>query len=119
MRAQQLTFPELELARRTGHAAAQAAADRADRNAPGWVDDAVAALRCFARHQVAVFTIEQARGVIETQPGITEPTDKRAWGHVTRRAEAEGYIERVRGGYAPATSSSGSPKPLYRRGRAA
>lgn len=119
MRAQQLTFPELELARRTGHVAAQAAADRAERTAPGWISDAVDALRRFARNQVAVFTIEQARCVIETQPGIPEPTDKRAWGHVTRRAEAEGFIERVRNGYAPATSSNGSPKPLYRRGRAA
>lgn len=108
---QQLT---LELAREAGHAAAERCADKADRLAPGWIESAVEGLRRFAAHQRCFFTIEAARAVVASElPPVGE---LRAWGRVTQLAVKRGFIERVKGGYAPAASSNGSEKPLYRRG---
>lgn len=108
---QQLT---LELAREAGHAAAQACADKADKLDPGWIAAAVESLRRFARNQHGCWTIEQARSVIAEE--VTAPHDLRAYGHITRAAIKAGYIERVKGAYAPAASSHSSLKPMYRRG---
>jgi len=63
-----------------------------------------------------MFTIEMVRSVVGSE--IDPPTDLRAWGHVTRRAVAEKLIERVPKTFSPAASSNGSPKPMYRRGKA-
>lgn len=91
---------------------AERAASKADRLDPGWCDQAAEEIRAFARQAVADFTVEQARATCTPPP---EGAALRAWGHVTRRATSLGYIERT-GAYAPAASSNGSPKPLYRRG---
>lgn len=104
----------LDLAMERGAMASQACADKADKAAPGWTNRAVELLGRFARHQQGVFTIEMARSVIE--PELDAPHDLRAWGSVTRRAVTAGLIKRVSGSTAPAVSSNGSPKPLYRRG---
>jgi hypothetical protein len=92
------------------------AADRADRANPGWTDQALTLLRSAARMMEAPFTIEAVRLVIE--PFLPTPTDGRAWGAVTQAAIRAGVIEPT-GEFARAASSNGSPKMLYRRGRAA
>lgn len=61
-------------------------------------------------------TIEQLRAWA-TSKGLPLAPDERAWGAVTRAAIRQGVIEPT-GGYAPARSSNGSPKRLYRRGQA-
>lgn len=95
-----------------GHAAAEMAADKADRLDEGWSRRVIEDLRRFARTAAGEFTIEAARLHCTPAP---EGADARAWGAVTRRAVRLGYIEAT-GGYAPAASSHGSPKRLYRRG---
>ncbi len=54
---------------------------------------------------------ENIREVAE--PVIGVPHDSRAWGAVMRRAARARLIEKI--GYAPAASSHGSPKPLWKR----
>lgn len=98
------------------------AEDHAERTEPGWVDRAAEAVRDYAtRHsyrsdEPSEFTIERVREFMGSS--IPPPPDGRAWGSVTRRALVLGYIEPT-GGYAPAASSNGSPKRLYRKGRGA
>lgn len=109
---------DFDAAKTRGDLGAERAAGRAERRVPGWIDSTVEALRALVKIRSAsnAFTIEQARVALEKS--ITAPPDGRAWGHVTRRAVALGIIEPT-GGYAPAASSNGSPKRLYRKGRAA
>lgn len=113
-----MTQLALELAIRAGESAMHACADRADRHAPGWADTALQALKDYAgtRAMTEVFTIEEARAVVEKQ--VEEPTDLRAWGKVTQMAVRRGVLVRTQH-FAPAASSHGSPKPLYARGAAA
>lgn len=91
-------------------------ADKAERERPGWCEDATQALRTFAKRQGGVFTIEHARLAILAAKLIDKPHDGRAWGKATRMAVTAGYIERVKGQSFPAASSNGSPKPVYRKG---
>lgn len=91
-------------------------AEKAERERPGWCEDAAEALRSFAKAQGGVFTIEHARLAIVSARLIDKPHDGRAWGKATRMAMAAGYVERVKGQFFPAASSNGSPKPVYRRG---
>lgn len=84
-----------------------------ERRVPGWVDMAIERLRSWAQARPEPFTIEIARAAIE--PGLPEPSDGRVWGAVTRAAVRAGVIEPT-GGFAPAASSNGSPKRLYRGG---
>lgn len=109
-----MTQLNLDLAMQHGQFTAQACTAKADRTAPGWSERALEALARFARNQHTVFTIEMARSVIAAE--IDPPHDLRAWGAITSKAAAAGFIERVRGSTAPAVSSNGSPKPLYRKG---
>lgn len=104
----------LALSTERGALAAAACASKADFHSAGWTDKAIELLRVFARNQPAFFTIEAARGVIAKE--IPEPPYLRAWGAVTQRAAQAQFIQKVPGAYAPAASSNGSPKPLYRRG---
>lgn len=102
-------------AKTRGDLGAERAAGKAERTAPGWIDRAAEVVRDFARGSGPFsFTIEEARAGFRAPQGV----DLRAWGAVTRRAIALGYIEAT-DGYAPAASSNGSPKRLYRKGRAA
>jgi hypothetical protein len=102
-------------ARTRGDLGTERAAARAERTEPGWVDRAVEAVRDFAKGPGPfAFTIEEARARFKAPEG----TDLRAWGQVTRRAVALGIIE-WSGDFAPAVSSNGSPKRLYRKGPAA
>lgn len=102
---------QMEIALDRGHSAARAAAEKAEEVAPGWMDEAALQIFKFAiRHRDHAFTIEQARAECMPTP---EGADARSWGHVTRLAVKLGWIEAT-GGYAPAASSNGSPKRLYR-----
>lgn len=106
---------QIEIALDRGHSAARAAADKAEQCAPGWLDIAARQVLQFALRSSEPFTIEQARAeCMETPDGA----DARSWGHVTRLAVRNGWIEPT-GGYAPAASSNGAPKRLYRLCRSA
>lgn len=97
------------------------AAALAERLDEGWSERALEWLRVYAATaqlptgELEAFTIEQARAWIGECAALPDGADARAWGAVTRRAVRLGYIEAT-GGYAPAASSHGSPKRLYRRG---
>lgn len=83
------------------------AATAARRNAPGWEDAAVAAVRAFALTHDA-FVAEDVRETFATPAEV----DGRAFGHVMRRAAREGIVRKD--GYAPANSSNRSPKVRWR-----
>lgn len=93
------------------------AADSAEHEIPGWIDAAVKRVGEFARHQHGMFTIEDCRQVLAGQ-GLEQPRALRSWGTVTRQAIKRGLILKTNRG-APAVSSNGSLKPLYRRGPSA
>jgi len=105
---------DFERAAVRANAAILAVAAKADKKNAGWVAAALAKLETFAQESTGKFTIEQARAAIEAE--LPKPHDLRAWGQVTRQARGTGLI--VQDGYAPAASSNGSPKPLYRAGNA-
>lgn len=105
----------LEAAKARGERGMDLAADKADRERPGWCADACEALRMFARAQGGVFTLELARMALEQSEAIDKPHDGRAWGRVTVMAVQRGYIERVKGQVFPAASSNGAAKSVYRR----
>ncbi len=91
-------------------------ADSAEREIPGWIAKAVAAVGVFARGQHSLFTMETCRWVI--QQNLEQPNELRSWGQVTRQAKAAGFIVVTRES-SPTHSSNGSLKPMYRRGPAA
>lgn len=101
------------------YAAAQAAAldgmtravDRADRERPGWSEEAFDALLAFAATADADFTAERARAACH-DAGLPVPPDARAWGAVFKRASGKGHIVRV--GYAPRACGNNTPAPLWR-----
>ena len=94
-----------------GHAAAKAAADRADRHIEEWTAKAVALFAEYANKTIFPFLTEDARQYAESR-GLAEPPDSRAWGHVARRCKKAGIITAV--GFAPARSSNGSAKVLWK-----
>lgn len=106
----------LEQARDRGAAGIARAAERNERQNGGWGTLALAAVATWVKAQPmkSEFTMEDVRAHIEDK--LPEPTDLRAWGAVTQSAVRALYIERT-GMHAPAKSSNGSDKPLYRRGR--
>lgn len=88
--------------------------DRADREMPGWFDEALEKVRVFARSQGgALFTCETMRWMIQRE--LPTPPELRVYGMLTRKALARGYIKRTDRS-APTVSSRGSPRPLYSRG---
>lgn len=101
-------------AREKGHEAACASAKHADRVESQWTITALQAVRtfCTVKASGCTFLAEEARAWAEDVRGVTPPPDARAWGHVMLKAKAEGLI--VSAGYAPAKSSNGSPKVLWR-----
>lgn len=90
------------------------AADHADREYSGWVEEAAEALGWAATQHPAgsEFTIEQLRRLTTELP---DPPDLRSWGAATQRATRLGYITKT-GNFAMAASSNNSPKPLYIQG---
>lgn len=89
-----------------GHAGADAAAAHAD---PAWLGAARWHLRALLPG--TVFLAEQIAASV-AQRGLSTP-DARALGVVIREAARDGLIETA--GFAPARTSHGSPKRLWRR----
>ena len=89
-------------------------AEHAEAVTPGWGERAYQAIKSNPglRRCLDGFTMEKARAYAWGH-GLDSPPDGRAWGSVTVRLIRDGVIEKT-GGFAPATSSNGSPKPLYR-----
>ena len=94
-----------------GHAAAKAAAARADREIDEWTDKAVALFATFAKITPSPFLTEEARQFAESR-GLSSPPDGRAWGHVAKRCQKAGIT--VSDGFGSAKSSNGSPKVLWK-----
>jgi hypothetical protein len=101
---------ELFNAFRRGHEAAEAAADRADRDSDGWTEQAEVLFARFAKEAAKPFLTEEARRFAESC-GLPKPPDGRAWGHVAKKCQRTGVI--VPAGFRAAKSSNGSPKILW------
>ena len=88
--------------------------DAVEAECPGWMDVALDAVRRFAAVQsVELFTAEAMRSVIGAE--LPPTTRLRVWGPLVKKAIAAGYIAPT-GKYAPAASSNGSVRQMYRRG---
>jgi hypothetical protein len=95
-----------------GHAAAQASAERADREIDDWTQKAVALFAEYASRSFDPFLTEEARVFAESH-GLPSPPDGRAWGHIAKRCQRDGTI--ISAGFGAAKSSNGSPKVLWRQ----
>jgi len=95
-----------------GHAAAKAAAARADREIDDWTQKAVALFAEYASQVFDPFLTEEARQYAESH-GLSSPPDGRAWGHVAKKCQRAGVVTSA--GFGAAKSSNGSPKVLWKR----
>jgi hypothetical protein len=95
-----------------GHAAAKAAAARADREIDDWTQKAVALFAEYASKAPSSFLTEEARQFAESH-GLSVPPDGRAWGHVAKKCQRAGVVTSA--GFGAAKSSNGSPKVLWKR----
>jgi hypothetical protein len=95
-----------------GHAAAKAAAARADREIDDWTQKAVALFAEYAGKAPSSFLTEEARQFAESR-GLSSPPDGRAWGHVAKQCQRAGVVTSA--GFGAAKSSNGSPKVLWKR----
>ena len=95
-----------------GYAAAQASAERADREIDDWTLKAVALFAEYARKAPSPFLTEEARQYAELH-GLSSPPDGRAWGHIAKRCQRDGLT--ISAGFGSAKSSNGSPKVLWRK----
>lgn len=109
-----MTIQDMAAALAARDAGMQSSAEHAEDVQPGWgewaMDKAREAIEDF---WFPVFTMESVR-LHAYGLGLDSPPEERAWGSVTVRLIREGIIEKT-GQFAPAASSHGSPKPLYRR----
>jgi hypothetical protein len=95
-----------------GHAAAKAAAARADREIDDWTQKAVALFVEYASKAPSPFLTEAARQYAEST-GLSNPPDSRAWGHVAKNCQRAGVVTSA--GFGAAKSSNGSPKVLWKK----
>jgi hypothetical protein len=95
-----------------GHAAAKAAAARADREIDDWTKKAVALFAEYASKAPSPFLTEEARQYAESH-GLSVPPDGRAWGHVAKNCQRAGVV--ISAGFGAAKSSNGSAKVLWRK----
>lgn len=112
------TQRQIEQARDLGHRMAQAAAERTQRKVDAlWVETALTLLAAWVRDNAGCaneeFTMEVARAGLAGR--LAEPSDLRAWGHVTKAAVKRTIIMPT-GRAAPAISSHGTLKPTYTAG---
>jgi hypothetical protein len=94
-----------------GHAAAKAAAARADREIDDWTQKAVALFAEYAKKAPSSFLTEEARQYAESH-GLSSPPDGRAWGHVAKKCQRAGVVTSA--GFGAAKSSNGSAKVLWK-----
>ena len=95
-----------------GHAAAKAAAARADREIDEWTKKAVALFVEYASKAPSSFLTEEARQYAESH-GLSVPPDGRAWGHIAKNCQRAGVVTSA--GFGAAKSSNGSAKVLWRK----
>lgn len=87
------------------------AVDHADREQPGWSEQAFEALLAFAVTTEGEFTAERARAACH-ELGLAQPPDARAWGSVFNLASRRGHILKV--GYAPRACGHNTPTIVWR-----
>lgn len=102
-------YPDAEIRRDIGIGDSAA---HAEFDMPGWLDDAVACVREYARTHAGLTYLAEDMRYWAKLGGLPEPPERRAWGAVIRIASKEGCI--VRAGTAPARSSNLSPKVLWK-----
>ena len=95
-----------------GHRMARLAAERADRNSDDWSIKAIAQLVKFLHTTQKPFLVEEVR-YFATKNGLPQATDDRAWGHIIKYAEKNGFVESC--GTNNAKSSNNSPKVLWKK----
>lgn len=80
---------------------------------PDWTREAAGYLRWYAQEVARgqPFLLEDAREVCGAH-GVRTPPNERAWGAAVRYAVHQRWLTKA--GYAPARSSNGSPKCLWR-----
>lgn len=76
-----------------------------------WQTQALGYVREFASRVTGTFLAEDVREYAQER-GFADPPDARAWGVVMQRAQRERVVQSY--AYAPARSSNGSPKVLWR-----
>ena len=105
--------PTLEQAIRQGEQGALAAAQHADWDSMGWTQKASVLFLDYARDVMLgqPFLTEDARAWAESK-GLPPPPDNRAWGFIAKAMRESQHIAFA--GYAPAKTSNGSPKCLWR-----
>lgn len=108
----QRTFADVPSPTERAQRGIDSAHDHAEADSPGWTELAAEELRTYAL-TAGDFIVEQAR--IAITPIVGAPEELRAWGAVTQMAQRRGWIART-GHYLAASSSNGSPKPVYRCG---
>lgn len=92
-----------------GHDKAQLAADRVERNDPDWKAGALQFVKHWSRKRT--FLAEEALAAYRNAGGRIAG-DARAWGWVFVVGQKEGWLQGA--GFAPAVTSNGSPKTLWR-----
>jgi len=100
-------------AQHAGQQGAMVAAVHADKVEESWSQKASVLFLDYARDIVKgqPFLTEDARAWAESQ-GLPPPPDGRAWGFVAKAMREANHV--LFAGYAPAKSSNGSPKCLWR-----
>lgn len=87
------------------------AKQKAEREYDGWTLAAAEYLRDYAGRTFGEpFLLEDAREASRFR--VAQPTNQKAWGAAVQLAHRQGWIQKA--GYAPARSSNGSPKCLWR-----
>jgi hypothetical protein len=113
--------PDIAAAQARADVGIERAAVRADKASPDWTIKAADMLRvaaCILHSKgIQTFTVEQLRELVSD--ALPPPPDLRAWGGATRRATGMGFIKRIPGMFAAATSSNMAPKPVYAKGASA
>ncbi len=102
-----------QLAKAGADAGMLVAASHADRIREGWSDDALEFFGLFAQKSGGEpFMTEEVRAWAE-RLGFPPPPDSRAWGHVAKRAAAEGLVRHAGYGRQRSSTCHGSPKTLW------
>ena len=103
----------LEEAKQAGQLGALEASQHADAETSDWSTDAAILFVDFARDvkKGEPFLTEDAREWAE-KGGFSPPPDRRAWGFISMSMHRAGHVTQC--GYAPARTSNGSPKVLWR-----
>jgi hypothetical protein len=95
-----------------GHDMAKMSSDRADRENENWSLQAFQLFLQFARKSKSTFLTEDARQYAYLH-GLKPAPDDRAWGHIAKAVEREGYIQHA--GFGLAKSSNNTAKVLWKK----